>query len=169
MTQYVGSADVVKKLVAIWRASTLDAAFQAYWTVAGDTAKNQVLNDTNAEGIAPYPYCIFELAEHHVIGRMSGSANTKYEIREHPLTFTIHAKDDGDTKSGKEVAAELMAAVLAVFGGHPTTRNSVDGVTLDNGSVLISTFQSDFAKRESIENWAWVIRYTIRVDVPVAV
>lgn len=165
----VGSADVIKKIVSIWNASTLNATFQAYWT---DTNKTQylVLNDHNAEGIAPYPYCNFDLGEPHTSGKMSGvDSSSKQEIREIPLTFTIHANDTGGSKSAKEIAADMMAAVVAVFGGHPTTRNSVDGSTLDNGGILISIYQSDFAERESIENWAWTIRYMLRIDVPIAV
>lgn len=166
----IGSADVVKKIVSLWGASTLDATFKAYWS-ASDLAENFiVLNDKIAEGVAPYPYCNFELDEPRVSGRMSGlTSGIKQQIREYPLTFTIHARDAGGSKSAKEIAADMAEAVMAVFGGHPTTTNSVDGASLDNGGILISQYQSDFALRENIENWAWVIKYSIRADVPVAV
>lgn len=164
----VGSADVIKKIVSIWNASGLNAQFQAYWSSA-DQSDFPVLNDTEAEGSHPFPYCVFECGGGHTSGRSSGPAAYNMENRELPLSFVVHARDTGGALSAKQIAANLIEEIMKVFGGHPTTGNQVDDAVLDNGGILISTYKNDWGIREGIENWAWKVMYSIVVDVPAAV
>ena len=105
-----------------------------------------------------------------VTTRMSfGGANRIREIRDVSVVFRIHARTvDGDSRTGKEIAADLAESITEVFGGHPTT-NPTGTITLDNGNHLITDLLRDYGVRTGDDEWQWTLDYRFRLDVPVAV
>jgi hypothetical protein len=161
----VGQADIHKAVAALWASSGLNTAFQAFWSVA-DRSLHLSLNDGEASPACPFPYCVFSARMPNVLARMSPTtlSTANRQIHEHPWTFDVYAKAQS-TKSAKEMAADMAAEILKVFGGHPTTEP--DDLTLDNGWVLISQYQGDWGERQSDEVHKWTVEYNIRADVPV--
>ena len=163
----VAGADIAKAVSALWDSSGLDAKFTAYWTAA-HVAQYDVLNDMEASPQNAFPYCVFTLDAAETIARMTGAGDIKREIRDAPLSFTIHAKQvSGDVRTAKEIAAALAEEVLKVFGGH--TSVGPTEMSLDNGNFLISQYQTDYGVRTEDDIWSWIISYTLRLDIPLAV
>jgi len=163
----VGTADVAKALNTAWDASTLNETFQALWTDPTET-EFPVLHEQEAGGEQPWPYCVFEMPTPTTNVRMSGGDTTLREIRDYPIRFHIHTTNvDGDSRSAKEIAAYLAEEVMKVFGGHPSV-TPTGNLSLDNGNFLISTYQNDYAVRESDDHYVWIVYYIFRIDVPVA-
>lgn len=163
----VGTADTHKAVATLWASSGLDTAFQAFWAVA-DCSLHTSLNDGEASPGCPFPYCVFSGGKPNVKSRMSPTTDTtaNRQIHEHPWTFDIYAKAYS-TKSAKEMATDMAAEVLKVFGGHPTEEPK--DLSLDNGWVLICQYQGDWGERQSDEVHKWTVEYNIRADVPVMV
>ena len=163
----VAGADIAKAVSALWDSSGLNARFTAYWT-ATQEAQFDVLNDMEASPQNAFPYCVFELEGTETVARMSGVGDVKREIRDAPLTFRIHAKQvSGDARTAKNIVAALAEEVIKVFGGHTSVGPSE--MALDNGNFLISQYQTDYGVRTEDDVWSWVISYTLRLDVPLAV
>lgn len=161
----VGSASICKAIAALWQNSGLHTQFTAYWATS-DKTDFPSLNDAEAEGAHPFPYCVFELDENVPTMRMAGgTTTTKRVVREVGLMFHVHAKPV-DPHSAKEIAATLAEEIVKVFGGHPTVKNQIDGYSLDDGAILLSELVSDSSLRENIENWEWLLRYKIQTDSP---
>lgn len=161
-----GSSELHEAINTVWDASSLDADFDTYWDAGEDTEHN-VLNDTDAGKEIPFPYCVFVVEEGPVQSRMSGEGMGKQLIRDIPVQFTIHTMlIDGDARTAKEIAADLVEKVMKVFGGHPTV--SPAALVLDNAKHLITQFISDFGWRGDDDIYSWTINYNIRLDVPVA-
>lgn len=166
----IGSADLCKAIVTAWALYELDAPFKALWDTSLHN-KFPVLNDTEAEASHPFPYCTFTVDKAVVKTRSSaasGGSGTRH-IRDVPVEFVVHTKEIGSgSESCKEIAARLFSKIAEVFGGHPTVAARIDGVSLDNGHVLIFQYDTDFGIRSDIENYEWHVVYNARVDVPVA-
>lgn len=163
----IGNADICKAIVSLWVLGSLDSVFNTYWSVANRT-EFPVLNHQQAESSQPFPYCVFDVDKGHPIGRMSGSGNTNQELRDIPCKFVVHAKNVNGV-SAMTIASNLAAAIMAIFGGHPTIKAIADNYALNNGGILIFQFQGDFGIREDIENYAWSVDYTVKADIPIAV
>lgn len=163
----VGTADLHEIIVTLWEASALNAAFNSYWS-ASDQNEFPVLNETEAEAAQPWPYCVFHPEEPQTPVRMSGSGNSKREIRDVPGTFKVWARYHG-TSSAKSIAADLAEEILKVFGGHPTVQSAIsDAVDLNHGQLLIVQYEKDFPVRMGNEEYCWTIKYNFRLDVPVS-
>ena len=160
----IGAADIHKAVAALWESSGLNTLFQSYWSTA-DRSLHASLNDGEASPGIPYPYCVFSGGKPNVRSRMSpttlSSAN-RQEV-EHPWTFDVYAKQT-PTKSAKELASDLAAEILEVFGGHPTEEPS--DLSLDNGWVLNCQYQNDWGERQDDQVHKWTVEYNIRADVP---
>lgn len=165
----IGNADITKAIVALWHASGLDTEFNQYWA-AGLRNQLPVLHDQEAVGDQPFPYCVFSIPQNSVGQRMAGAQNENgiREIRNVPLSFRVYTASNNGEVDPKERAATLIDAVMAVFGGHPTTANRVDGLALDHGNILLSQYQIDYAVMEDQENYQWLVQYNLVADVPVA-
>jgi len=162
-----GSSELHEAVNTVWVASSLDADFNTYWD-AGEDSEHNVLNDGDAGKEIPFPYCVFTIEAGSVQSRMSGEGAGKQLIQDVPVQFTIHAKlIDGDTRTAKEIAADLVEKVMKVFGGHPTV--SPEPLVLDNAKHLITQFISDFGWRGDDDIYSWIINYNVRLDAPVAV
>jgi len=158
-----GSLDVHAAVVAAWN---LDTPFQVYWP-AGSIGAFPVLHDTEAGPAQPMPYCIFGFQATNVIGRMSGTDTNRRELRNVPLSFSIHTRTfSGVSKSAKKVAGELVNLVMALYGGHPSIVPAE--LVLDMGGVLQLQYQNDYGGRTGDDEYSWMINYLVQVDVPVA-
>jgi len=161
----IGQADLLKSIGVVWDASTLNATFRALWSATPDGDDFPVLHDTEAGGEQPWPYCIFESQFGVVSERMSKGTDDLWTTRDMPATFKVHASEvDGDARSAKQVAADLVEEVIKVFGGHPTV--APEEITLDNGNHLVTLYQNDFSMREDDVHWMWTVSYMFRIDVP---
>ena len=165
----VGSSDLLKAINSAWDVSTLDATFKAYWDDPTET-EFYVLNDQEAPGQQPWPYVVMDQPDDVLVERHSADGDSiKREIRDVEVRFNVHVEvDAGSTKSAREVASDLTAAILAVFGGHPST-SPTGTITLDNGKHLITQYQTDYGIRTGDDEYQWVVVYLFRVDIPVAV
>lgn len=163
----IGSADLHKAINTVWDASGLEALFTAYWE--SGVGEFLALNDQEASPSQPFPFCVFMLDPSMKMNRMSGLEGCSDEIREIrdvPLRFTVHSrKMDNQSDSEKVIGATLLEEVIKVFGGHPTTKPTA--LTLDNGNHLITTYQNDYGVRTGEDEYAWVVNYLLKVDVPV--
>ena len=160
-----GTADIHKAVATLWESSGLATTFQSYWSTA-DRSLHVSLNDGEASPKCPAPYCVFSGRKPNIASRMSPTTDStaNRQIHDHPWTFDIHAKQTS-LKSAKEMASDMAAEVLKVFGGHPTEEPT--DLTLDNGWVLNCQYQGDWGEREGDTNHKWTVEYNIRVDVPV--
>ncbi len=161
------SADIAKAINTRWNISSLDNNFTALWK-SGVTASQWIaLHDTPpASPGQPFPYVVYELGVGATTDRMSGDTNSNREIRDIPLDFRVHARAiDGDSRTAKEIAADLAEKIVEVFGGHPTV--APPDITLDNGNFLISQYQNDWGIKTGEDEYQWNVSYLIRVDVPV--
>lgn len=161
----VGAADIAQAVVALWDTAVgLDGQFTQHWA-SSDVGNYPVLHDMEAGPQQPFPYCIFMLPALEVTTRMSGIETERREVREAPLEFHVQAKatDDDDAKT---VAAGLVDAIMARFGGHP--EDTPGTMTLAHGSVLIAQYTTDFGVRTGDDEYQWNINYILHVDVPVA-
>lgn len=165
----VGSADLHEAIKTVWDASTLNASFEALYDDDVDDSEFTPLNDQEAAPGQPNPYCVFQVLTGSTTSRMS-SVNVGFnrEIHDIPCEFRVHARQiDGDSRSSKKIAADLVAEIMKVFGGHPTV--SPTDLSLDNGNFLISQYQNDLGIRTDEKNYQWTVTYLFRLDVPVAV
>lgn len=164
----VGSTDLHKAIVAAWDAANLDDEFNDVWS-SDEQARYPALHQDEATPGQPFPYCVYEMPAGSIVARMTGhSAGERHVIKDTPLHFRIYTKQiAGDSQTSKERGAELSEKVMETFGGHPTV--SPDEITLDNGSHLITQYQTDYPVRMGDEEYQWNIDYTVKTDVPVAV
>ncbi len=164
----VSTADVYEAINATWNAAELDVKFRALWPASVDGSRFPVLNDGEAGGNQPFPYCVLEVGKLRRVVRMSNTGISKWEVREVPVTFHVHADAVvGDSRSSKQIAAYLVEEVMKVFGGHPTDRP--EDLSLANGNFLEMDYESDFCVRTELYKYQWSVSYIIVVDVPVAV
>lgn len=164
----VAAADLVKAVNTLWDASRLNEEFNQHWD-AEDVAGYPTLNDGEATPGGPWPYCVYEQGASDTTVRMSSlSSNLKLEIHDVPWTFRVHAKIvDGDASTAKQVTADLVEEILAVFGGHPT--EGPQPLVLDHGNFLLSQHQTDYCIRTGDDEFMWIITYIFRVDIPVRI
>lgn len=163
----IGNAALYKAIATAWAAYELDAPFRAYWT-SSLVSQFPVLNDKQAEGDHPHPYCVLEIDKPRINSRSSASSGTgTRHIRDVPIEFVVYAKQVSST-SAKAIAAAMAEEIIKVFGGHPTTEARIDDYALDHGHVLIFQFDSEFDARIDIENHEWRVSYNARLDLPIA-
>lgn len=164
----VAAADVYRAVVALWNSSNISNQFTAHWSVS-NTAEFPVLNEKEAEGAHPFPYAVFELMAPSVKTRMTGStAITNQELRDVSCRFKVLARDAAGS-SAKIIAATLAEEIMKVFGGHPTVQGQFNDYAMTHGHILNSQYQTDFAVREDIGVYAWVVQYILKTDVPVRI
>jgi len=157
----IASADIQKAIVARWNASGLNDEF------TGLGGSLPVLLEQEQEPGTTYPYCVMELPTTSVATRMSASTG-KRQIRDVGQTLHVFAGVvDGDSRSAKQIAAYLAEELMKVYGGHPT--DAPDGLSLDNGNVLIVQYVTDYGTRIGDDEYQWTVEYNIRIDVPVMV
>jgi hypothetical protein len=100
---------------------------------------------------------------------MSGGENSLREIRDSSITFKVYVEEvSSDSRSAKQIAAYLAEEIMKVFGGHPTV-TATHGMTLDNGNMLITEYQTDYGVKTDDDEFCWVVAYTFRTDIPVAI
>lgn len=159
-------SDLSRGLVTAWVDSGLDAAFKAYWAASGNEFYS--LHDQQAPAAQPFPYCVFDQQAGTTITRMTRTKDQTAGRREHrsvPLEFRIHARATSDQTS-KQLASYLAEEVVKVFGGHPTSV-PVE-ISLTHGAVLQVQYQTDFGTRDGDQEYLWIVRYQLLLDVPVA-
>ena len=163
------TASVLGSHTAVWKAwedAGLDAQFKALWKAEFDQDDWQVLENEDAAPHHPFPYCVYECGNPKVTGRMSYDAASKRETRDELGTFTVHAeKVDGDSRSAKEIAADLIDEVMKVFGGHP----DVAPTAPDQEGFLLAQYQTDYPTHTELYKWSWTVTYLFRTDAKVAV
>jgi hypothetical protein len=154
------SADSV--IASIWTQG-LDWEFKKNWAEAN---RNQYesLHDQEATPGQPFPYCVIEVGKVKVDARMTGhDKNEKHQIVSVPVEFRVHARGmSGSGKTAKAIAGELADAVLAYFGGHPTT--APKAATLSQGTLLLVQYQSHFGTRTGDEEYQITINYLVQLD-----
>ena len=170
----IGTADVHKAIMACWNASDLDSLFKALWSAEEDPDSTPVLHDQNAGPKPIFPYCVYELGMARVLKRQSslGLNNLGNVVKRHytsyPLTLNIHVdKVFGDSRSQKEVCADLLEQVAAVFGGHPSIGSSL--TELDHGQFIGYWYEASHMVRTELYKYQGILKYSVYVDVPVAV
>ena len=160
------SSDLHKAVTNRWIASHLDDVFNGFWSES-NVDQFPVLHDQEAGPGQPFPYCVFQQEQGTTISKMSRTAAGRYEIREVPWDFRVHARAfSGDERSAKEIASALVEEICKVFGGHPTS--SPGDFSLDNGSIIQSTYLSDYGVRTGDDEYQWIIKYSFLIDAPVA-
>lgn len=161
------SADLHQGINTVWDTQGIDWTFKKLWE---ENLRDSFasLNDQEAPPGQPFPYCIFEQSPGITATRMTGhDKNERHEIRDIPWSFRIHAKQiEGLSKTSKLIAADLAASVIGLFGGHPTIVPKK--ISLDNGDVLLTQYQTDFGILTGDKEYSWDILYIIRIDYPVA-
>ncbi len=167
MTVASVSVDLHEAINKAWDDSGLDTEFKKLWLEdAGDSSEFITLNDQMAAPKQPWPYCVYEIRSGVTNSRMTGSVTAgRKEIRDIPVLFKIHGQEQGNITAKKQ-AADLLDAVLQVFGGHPTVVPR--DLTLNHGHVLITQYQTDNGVKTTAEEYLWVLEYIMRLDVPVA-
>lgn len=166
---FITSADLHRAINASWDAHGLDWEFKRLWDEPLRT-RFEALNDGEAMPGTPYPYLVIEQSPDTTVTRMSGHAGVeeKHEIHDAPFQFRIHAKTrDGDSRTAKEIAAELAELVLMKYGGHPTVPPK--NLALLNGNVLFARRLADWGVKTGDDEYLWIISYMFKLDVPVAV
>lgn len=163
----IASADLHRAIMAVWNAVGIEAEFTKLWNPA-DIAVFSALSDTEASPKQPFPYCVFQQSPGTTTARMSGhSIGENHEIRDIPWEFRVLAKQRAnDPRDAKDIAADLVDFVMQKFGGHPTVKPPLIP-QLNNGSFLISQYQTDFPIRVGDAEWSWTVQYLFRLDVPV--
>ena len=165
---FTTSADLHKAINDSWDAHGLDWEFKRLWD---ESLRDEfeALNDGEAMPETPYPYLVIEQSPGTTAVRMSGHADaTKDEIHDVPFQFRIHAKiRSGDSRTAKEIAAELATLVMMKYGGHPTIPPKE--LTLLNGGVLFARRLTDWGAKSGDDEYVWTISYMFKLDVPVAV
>lgn len=165
----IASADIHQAIHAVWSASDLDNLFHALWDDSADTNRWPVLEGEEASPKHPFPYSVVEIEAPKTQMRMSGNGDTQHHLRQIPVVFHIHANEvTNDTRSSKEIAAYLVEEVMKVFGGHPTEKPS-GTISLSHGNHVITQYDSDQGLQTEQDRYHWILRYTLLVDVPVAV
>ena len=165
----VGTADLFTAIAASWEACGLNLLFSWMWPSDVNHADFIALNDQEASPHQPFPYCVMEVVGPRVSARMSAGAGSKREFRNYDVTFNIHTMvREGDARSPKQIAAHLAEEVMKVFGGHPTVQ-ATGSVDLAHGGHLISQLASEYSMLTEQYHYLWVLKYLVRVDVPVAV
>ena len=168
----VNNADIYKYLKTVWDGSDLDTLFQALWKSGSSTSEFTVLCDQEAPAKQPFPYCVMDPISPLTTDSMSGSGNSIREIRDITIMFNVFARDvSGDSRSSKEIAAYLAEEIMKIFGGHPTENPSdlTTSTTLDNGNMLIIQCERDYGLHAGSDEYQWLLEYTFKADVPVAI
>lgn len=164
----IGNADLTQALLKSWRDSGLDNEFKSYWVDESKKTQFRVIHDTTASVGQPFPYCVFELGDPQTRMRTTGghADRRQREYRRVSLVFNVHTRDTA-TEPAKNVAAFLCEKIQANFGGHPTIRPAE--MSLSHGRILLFQFSSESTVRSGEQEFQWVLRYEIDVDVPVAI
>ena len=166
----IGQADILKAVVASWGAGGLDGHFTQHWP-AGLADEFSPLYDGQTPG-CPWPRCEFNApapttAVRMTAGPKTGGAQRRRELRDQFYEFRVYARG---TESGglgaQDMAAALAAKIIERYGGHPTVTPAP--LTLDNGGVVYVQYNTDYGVPQGEDEYLWVIRYKIQVDVPVA-
>lgn len=163
----IASLDIHRAVVKLWDDNLLDDHFKANWT-ADQASKFVVLLDTESSPNQPWPYAVFDIPRSNVVTRQTGGMGDarQKELRNIPLTFNIHARNSG-TKSAKQIAGDLAEQVMAIYGGHPTTK--AKDLELTHGGVLLCQYGTDYGVKTGDEEHQWVVEYSILADVPVKI
>jgi hypothetical protein len=98
---------------------------------------------------------------------MTATDNSNRMILDVPWTFRVFATSQV-SKTGKQIAADLIALIMTVFDGDVTTSRKPAELTLDNGSFLETQYQNDYGAQASDGFYAWTVSYTFRLDFPFA-
>jgi len=164
----VGQADLTEAIVTAWNNSGLNDTFKALWSSSYPTEFSALL-DQEAPGEQPFPYCVLDSLTASVASRMSSNDTSIREERNVSIRFNVHAREiESDSRSCKEIAAFLMGEVLKVFGGHPEV-SPMGAIVLTYGNHLLTQYVSDFGVSTGEDEYQWIINYTMKIDVPVAV
>ena len=162
----IGQADLHKAVNTLWDSAGLDSEFTGFWEIP--ITDHIVLHDQEADPGQPFPYCVFRFDAGNTVERMSGSKTSIREIRDVPLEFIVYSRlFSGDARTQKKIAADLVEKIMEKFGGHPTIAPS--NLILDNGHHLQTTYQNDYGVRTGEDEYAWVLSYVARLDIPVEV
>jgi len=164
----VNAAELHKSVADLWDSSGLDWEHKKFWTAA-QRVEYPSLHDTEATPGQPFPYTVFNQQDVTTVSRMSGlTASTKRHIRDVPWQFRVFTRDSGiDTRSAKEVAADLADFIMQKYGEHPDKKSK--RLVLNNGRHLITQYISDQGVRVGDEEYLWNILVSFRIDFPVTV
>ena len=139
------------------------------WLAEYAAADYPVLHDQEATPGQPFPYCVMGESGSSTQVRMSSATHEKREVRDVSWMFTVHATSvDGDGRTAKGIAADLIEEIMKQFGGHPTTV-PVQTITLTNGKHLITQYVNDAGIRTGDDEYSWFVSFLFRLDIPVAV
>lgn len=160
------TTDLHRAIVAVWN-DNLDEVFKTYWAEA-DKSVYLTLNEGEASPGTPAPYCIFEQTSSTFVNRMSGTesaAESKRMLGEYLITFRIHTTALTTTEqTAKEIAADLLDALMQSYGGHPTATPKRELMCEYN--VLNMQYRNDYSMRTGDNEHLWTIEYAATLDVP---
>lgn len=163
----IPTVELHQAIVTVWANAGIDSLFKTFWT-ADDQTRFLTLNDGMAAPGTPMPYCVFTQQAASTIERMSGLVTTKSSknmLRGISVSFEIFAaKKKNDSRSAKQLAAELAEAVMWKFGGHPTKPPAVMGLT--TASLVNWRYANDYGLYVGEQEHRWLIDYECTIDVP---
>ncbi len=166
----ISQADIYEAINTAWDESGLDDLFKSLWSDSVDSTLFPTLHDQEAQSGQPFPYCVIDVGNVNTLERMAGGEDDgeKRETRELEVTFNIFTDTvAGDTRSAKQIAADLVEEVMKVFGGHPTQK--AGSLSLNYGNHLITQYQKDYSMHVEDDKYQWVLVEKILIDVPLAV
>lgn len=147
----VASDSVIGAAMARWNDKSLSAEFVALRSTTSDLP---ALQELEAAGNTPLPYCTYEHSEATRINRQSKDADDATETWTQDLQFVVHAET-------KDTARDLILKIADAFDNAPLT------VTESNASPLDCAREADFPARQADSVWRWAIRYSIRYEIAV--
>lgn len=159
MPTFHGTAELRRAINAVWDASPINAAFQAYWDEQ-QRGGYSVLNYGDASPNQPWPFCVYLITTSKPTIGMSGkTTDSRREIRDSIVEFHVFARHVSDTSAG-ELAALMADEVRKVYGGHPSTPPTrIPG-------VLLAKPQDEFDyPRAGDDEHKWLLRYMMRTDL----
>ena len=157
----IGSADLHSGILTAWDTADLDSQHTQYWSAADIARYSPKYESGSVVPGTPFPRTVYEEGISSVIIRTSsGSGRTMREI---PWIFRTYAENTA-TLSSKKVATDIAAAIMGVYGGHPTVTPAQ--ICLDVGGVVRTQYQFDRITAVDEDIHMVTVMYMILIDTP---
>lgn len=147
----------VRAIERHWESSKLNEAFHAYWP--DSNAKHPpVLHYGDIEPRTPGPHCVFEVAAPVVLSQRTGhTVEQVTQTLSIEIQFRVHAKSTPKNE-GKEICSKLATAIRKAFDDPARLDVSPD-------THLGTTRAAAFHAQEGDNEWAWVVPFTLLMEV----
>ena len=155
-----GSWTLDEAIAIRWEEAELDVVIRNEWPESDRLlTKYQPLNDSFAEPTPPGPYVVYEKSIPIIRNHMSGhtAAQRENQLQQILVAFRIHARSTA-TESAKSVCIRLAKKVAEAFDPDTSPWEMYDD------SIASVTREADFHTREGVDEWVWVLQYTVMID-----